>query len=872
MRFDAAIASSALEYLRREALVRDVLRHLRGEELPPDTVVGRYDFLWRAISPELGETTSTDEWQLDEDHVRAAWRRTCEQHAQTLSFWHGLAVVQREWALEAEEDHAANREAAATHWRLSTGILRHLLCCPDFWRLAADGRGIEPDQLPSVRDEMLDLIITEHLDRANRYRLTGHDAARLHADCLRALAKLDLDEPQEDTGVTPDLDVDEELLREVRRAVGDALDNWASQWIFTAEQILIDADRCASQPSGINKAYPDAIDHMMGFVDLVPDNARASLFILRQYNRYANDAIVADRDGLFEDVMRSSAQPAELLAPFASRGEGGAPANVALCERLVFCALTDCTGEEKVRYLQEALSWNPGDRDAMRLLEQAKNLSIKEELDAANELVDQESYEAAEEKLSALEAELGEAIEPIRQIRARMLFQQAEAAGAEYRFEEAAEKMGRARELVPYEQIVVQRAEMFAEFAAEADDFRALFSARDALQDNDIVRAIRLTEPVAPDFSRYYDVRQLRAGCCFREAVRRANDREQFEAANALMNAAVELDSREQFFKDQREALRGATVGFYFKNAKDAADREDFDLAATCLRRAANYAPPDQQYLLLEQAREASRRAREQPYITALQQAHAHMQSERFAQAIPLLEGIPRDFSQYDAVRHLMWQACFAEGIRLANDRDDLAGARRLLDRALHHADDQNREMVRKQLELVTAALNDGPYVGAVNDAVECMKQQDFARALTLLETVPSTFSQYDAVKHLLWQACLGRAQELASGGQLRDAKALVERALSVVDADNRAVVERHARDLQTAIEIEPARDDFERGVQLANDAIARLSSGDTSAIGDLLNAREHLQTARDKAPNVSIIKEQLDAINDILRKLGFPH
>ncbi|MFO8078688.1 MAG: hypothetical protein R6V07_00155 [Armatimonadota bacterium] len=773
MGFDSAVASSALEYLDREALLRGVLLHLRREELPPDAPMGRYDFIWRAIAPELGETASVDEWQLEESRVNRAWRRTCKQHAQTLSFWHGLAVVHREWALEAEEREDGDWEIAARYWRLSTGVMRHLLVCPDFWELAStDGEMSDPEQLAAVRNEMCTRIIDQHLDRANQYRQTNMEAARLHAGCLRMLANLDLDEPQEDTGVTPVLPVDDELVGEVQRSFNAALDNWASQWLFRAEQILIDANRIANQPSGIKRAYPDAIDHMMEFLDLVPDNERGTLFVVRQYNTWAEDAFVVDRDGLYEEVVAHSEEPASFLAEVTARGEGGAPANVALCKRLVFAALTGCDAEQKIDYLREALNWNPGDREATRLLEQAKDLSISEELNEANDLVEEERYQEAEEKLSALEADVGETLEGIKQIRAKVFFQQAEKDASEYRFKAASEKMEQARELVPHVEVVVERADLFRELASEADELRAFLTARDALEDNDIVRAVRLTESIAPDFSRYGEVRRLRAACMFREAIRRANDLEQFEAASALMDTVVELDPREAIFQEQRDACLRATAGYLFAQACEALERDDFPAAGTLLRRAADYADGEEKTLLLDQAEQAFRREREKPHLDTLEKAHGHMQREEFGRALVLLESIPTSFSQSDAVRHLMWQACLAEAMRLAGE------------------------------------------------------------------------------------------------GELTRAMSLVEQARANVDSDNMEVVERCERELSMAAEMGAARDDFEKGVSMANRAIEQLSSGDVSALTELLEARELLQHAQRKAPNVSQIKEQLDALDRIIEQL----
>ncbi len=696
MSFDATAASSALDYLRREALVHDVLTHLRGQSLAPDTPPGRYNFLWSAIEPELGETTSFDEWQLDSDSVHEAWCRTCEQHARTLTFWRGLAIVLREWALETEEAEGGGWEAAGEYWRLSTGIMRHLLCCEEFWELTfRTGEGIDREQLPDVRHEIYEQIITEHLDRANIYRQTNAEAACLHAGCLRALAHLDLEEPQEDTGVTPRLPASDELAQEVKKTFGSALDNWASDWIFRSEQMLLEPDRVARQPPGIKKAYPDAIAHTMQFLDLVPDNARAALYVTRQYSRYAEDALVVDRDGLFEEVVEQSEAAARFLEPLTPRRQGGAPANVALCERLVYRALTDCSADEKIDYLLEALEWNPDDRDATRLLERAKDLSISEELKKINDLVEQECYEEAEEKLDELETEVGETLAPINLLRARILFQQAHAAGEDYRFEEASATMARARELAPEEEVVAEHAEMFADLAEEADEYRAFFTARDRHEDGQAVEAMRLSETIPPDFSGYYRVRRLRAACCFEEAVRLANEYEQFEAAMVLMDTAVELDPRESFLQGQRDTLRANAVASFFARARDAAEAGEYELAASLLRRAARYADGDEKSVLLDHAREMAQRATESPYIAALEEAHSHMENEEFSEAVPLLEGIPASFSDYHLVRHLIWQAYL--GAAVENDaRGNRAEARRLAEMALDYVDEENRTMAEQ--------------------------------------------------------------------------------------------------------------------------------------------------------------------------------
>lgn len=698
MGFDLSLAAGALNYLRREELVRNVIRHLRGDALPPDAHTGRYTFLWRAISPELGVTTIDEDWSLEPEQVQRAWRRTCEQHAQTPSFWHGIAVVEREWALEAEgrEDF----EATAHHWCRANSVFCHVLCCPDFWSsVERSGINLEPDQTERVREELIGRIIDEHLTRANQLWQTDPGQAQVHAGCIRRLAELPLDDPIEGIGVTPSLGGDPAFAQQVRLAASEAIEGWANQWLFRAEQMLVDEERLSRQRPGITRAYADAISHVMTFLDLVPDSERAARYAVRQYNSFAQDAIAADREGLFENVMAESHRAARYLEPLAVRGEGGHPNNVALCERLTFCAITDCDTEETVGYLVEALAWNPGDADALRLLEEAKDLPIQEELHEAYELIEAARYGEAEEVLDALEERIGEVIEPLRQLRGLSRFHQGDAAAASRAFERAAELMAEAAELVPNEETVTRMSSLLDRMALEADDYRAYYIASDRLNAGDAVSAMALTEAIAPDFSEYAAVRKLRARICFGESVRLANEHDEYEAAIALADTAIELDPVNTTLREQRKELGSAFRASLAARAMQAAEAGDIELATQLIEQSRLDAEAQERREALDKASITHHDDDEQSWADELAAAVTCMECGDCEEALMWLHRISPRFSRYEAVEQILWQACFEEGTRVAHELGDLDRACELLERAARHVDDRHRSSVEQRLD-----------------------------------------------------------------------------------------------------------------------------------------------------------------------------
>ncbi len=696
MEFDTPVASAARKYLRREKLIRTVVGHLRGGPLPADANTGRYAFIWEAIRTQLDVNPAEDDGALAPEQVHRAWRRTCEKYAEDPRFWHGVAVFEREWALEAEG--RGDSETAVGHWARANGVFCHVLCCPDVWARVEDGsEDLDAGQVRKVQKDVIGRIIDGHIDRARQVWHSDADTARVHGVCLQRLVRLSLSEPIDGIGVTPSLPVDDELQHFVREMAARAVERWTNDWIYRAEKMLENEEAISRQPAGIKRAYPDAIEHVMAFLDILPHNERAARYTVQQYNAYAKDALTVDREGLFERVMAQSRRAARYLEPVAVRGRGGQPGNVALCRRLTLCALTDCDAEGVVGYLIEALAWNPGDSNALRLLEEARDLPIQEELSTARERIEAGDYEQAEKILDDLAESLGEVIEPIRQVRGFSRYRQANAAAAARRFERAAELMREAAELVPAEDTVVRMSAVFDRMALEAEQYRAYYTASDELSEGNTLAAMQLTETIGPDFSEYAAVRRLRARICHAEALRLFDDHEEFRAARALMDAAVELDPDSVLLREERESLEELARSDVLARAMSGDASAALELIGSEATKMGQRCD--------EPAGDAGLEAGVEGGSAALDEAVEYLQGGEAGRALEVLDQAPAELRAKPEVKQVLWQACCGEGLRVAEEDGDLLGARELLERALRHVDDRHRPAVQKHLERIRRSM-----------------------------------------------------------------------------------------------------------------------------------------------------------------------
>jgi hypothetical protein len=331
--------------------------------------------------------------------IEHEWRLALNNQQPEISILHALSIITWETALARLE----RREVTEREWLSATGLWIMLLSADAFWNYFSHERWNngqdERSQLPASQQEKLrQAIIHEmlsfHSASAKNCFATGlYDTARIHLLCLdmcRRKSRLFFDALQRYQ--LPCLtDLNEETLNEIAIQASKMLDEWCAGLVAEAEKVADDAEAIEHLPEGITRNYSGALHMLSPFLDFELPVRRILCAALKWYNDWCYDVHVLQNKTQLALLVQSAEKVAEQLIPLSVKGNGYAQENKLLSQHFLLRGLFSELDNPTLAASQyeEALIWDPTNRKAQGLSEQASAAFSFNEEDEEQELADE---------------------------------------------------------------------------------------------------------------------------------------------------------------------------------------------------------------------------------------------------------------------------------------------------------------------------------------------------------------------------------------------------------------------------------------------------------------------------------------------------
>jgi tetratricopeptide (TPR) repeat protein len=268
------------------------------------------------------------------------------------------------------------------------------------------------------------------------------------------------------------------------------------------------------------------------------------------------------------------------------------------------------------------------------------------------------------------------------------------------------------------------------------------------------------------------------------------------------------------------------------------------------------------QPVLTQNLEELNEEVKYRPYGVKTQLGIQCFEKGDYDNALTALDGrIPKDFPGYETVIQIRAGSYFRRAIEHAN-HERFASA--VADMQQAHTLVPDNEVVRDQLEELEQIKTDFPHIKAMQKAEALLENEKYYEALTALETIPSTFGNYERVRNIRAVCEFRIGIEHANSGNLGEAIEHLEKAAQYNPGE--PVIRQQ---LNTLYEIQrrggfASIERHNRAVQKAHEVIEELNKYSsrnpvTPTLGyQLLAKLEEAVTESDGDPQIVALRDQL--------------
>lgn len=567
----------------------------------------RYWFLARAIEKDDSLFASV---QLDAN-IDQHMVQLLESRRNDVEFLHGLAVSFREQAIAARNSGSETPEL----WRTSVALWTLLLSSNAFWREfsrdrltqhGTDDRVELPDtQLANLRSGAIRGLLTFHMSEGKRaFGMGNMSTTRMHLQNL-VLCQCDhsaLRSVLEAQNIAPGMKCDDRLLQEAAEVAAELVDDFAVQILRDAKKAADDPDAIARLPEGIRHNYKGALEQLDRFHALDVPSVRAMRASLEYYNDWCYDLYVTQQFDQIKTLMVSARTLADRLTGRCTHGLGHAPENQALSTHFLLRGFTNDDSEAAVVDYEEALRWNPANDNARKLLGQAAERVLTQQLNLAVESAEKGRFGEAYQIIDGVAEQLqGDAADDsVARCRALVHFRHAESLASDGHFRKALDQARMARQLEPDQPVISKFVREMEELAPEEEAIRYFKTAQENMSQEDFSAAISSADRVPTESKYFAQAKQLRSAAHFRTGAEAASNKRFTDAVKHLELSLTLNDSAEEtrIIRDQLQAV-------LFQQGIDAANNQRFSQASSCLEAALRQNPKSEHAPLIREQLEA---------------------------------------------------------------------------------------------------------------------------------------------------------------------------------------------------------------------------------------------------------------------------
>lgn len=478
--------------LERQQAIRHLIAYLTGAPVESITTPGRYARFGELLDrhPALLQALLANDRAL----IKSEWAQAQAGAQHEMPFLHALTIIRWETALaRLEQQQAVERE-----WFSATGLWIMLLSADAFWDYFAqdrwpdeqgERRTLNVQRQEELRQNIINDILTLHSASARQFFATGnYKAARVHLACLNMCRE----KSQQfftllQKYALPRLtDLNEQTLDWIATRAFKTLDEWCVGLVADAEKEANDADAIKQLPAGIRLNYSGGIRVLQPFISLRIPVMRVLCTALDWYNEWRYDLHVLKDMQQQQEQAQAAQEIVDQLLQLSEKGKGYARENKLLSQHFLLRGATLDDSAIAEKQFAEALAWDPTNRNAQDLREQAFNAIY---LDPVTKFIDQNEFEKAHKALDEAEQHISDTA-LIQRSRGLLYFVQGQESANAGKYREALSFAQRSCQLVPNEEALQRLLEQMEELAPEEEYVQIVQEAEKALDNEQFARVI----------------------------------------------------------------------------------------------------------------------------------------------------------------------------------------------------------------------------------------------------------------------------------------------------------------------------------------------------------------------------------------------
>ena len=552
---------------------------------------GRYHFLVKEIERSRGLLDAL----LNGNDVAAfeKWHKVLLDHKSDPVFYHGLTVLFHDNALGSFNEDVFNENLLL----LSTSLWLRLLCSKGFWNYFSEERFANRDestrqplkinQQEALFKEVLQNILLFHNKNLRQFFVAGeNDRAKIHLRCIDLCRRISDASAmiQKSLNVPFALDQDNQKVEQAKLMAEKILDEWGSSLIRDSEKVADDVESIKMLPKGIRRNYAGGIKALEKVIAFDVPIVRVLTASLQLYNSWCYDRYVTKDFDAINEVMVNAHHVADKLAPCCVPHQGFNPQNKELSQHFVLQGFTERDPKVAQENFETALYWNPGNPDAIALLDNLVEEIYKQQIEKAIEFVKEKQFEEAYGIINSVEPNIKDK-NLIRIARAVTNFQHAQMLANEGKLRSAYDHAREAQKLEPTQAAIAAFVREIEPLVPEEANLRYLHEANEEFDKAHYSNVIDAASKVSSKSSLHARACSLQSAAYFYIGIQAAKD-SHFTKAEQSLEESLKLNSNPEERKmiaAQLEVIQKNKLGENFKNAME---KRDWPKAERILRQA----------------------------------------------------------------------------------------------------------------------------------------------------------------------------------------------------------------------------------------------------------------------------------------------
>ncbi len=539
-----------------------------------DLLSGRYRFIEQIIEHDeelKNSLIAKSQWQIEHQ-----WYKNISQ-CKDPRVIQGLAVLYHEQVTRDISENTPDEQL----FQLNVSLWCYLLSTDEFWDYFSPSRFSDrtvEDRIPLTIDQQnslcwhgLDELLSLHSSSGRGSFASGQlPLARLHMQCLD-IARKDEQGIKEilKTNRHPDAWViKSRYLQNANRLSEQYLDDWAASVVRVAENLVNDDEKIKNLPKGIRKNYQEGISSLENFISCDVPVLRVLRSCLNWYNEWCFDLYQREEMDEMKRANSGAEGIAQRMIPLCTKGRGHTLENQAISQYYLVKGFTEPNHDTATEYYQEAIAWNPGNKNAEDLLGGVIQKVLQDQLHQAMECMQQNRFEEAYDIFDSIEPRMKNPGD-VKVARAICYFVHARALADDMHLTQAIEKAGRALEIIktlpPMEGFTPELIQKFIKdnekLAPEEENLRMFVAAKEYFERDNYSMAIAEAGRI-PESSKecYKLVKPLLAAAYFHEGIAAANKNNFSRAIEHLEHALDLIDTKEnkKIIKEQLALMLNA--------------------------------------------------------------------------------------------------------------------------------------------------------------------------------------------------------------------------------------------------------------------------------------------------------------------------